>query len=65
VGVHDCVEALPAVATRCLEEARNSDDAHHKTFLVEMGRAWQRLADEEKTVKGVKVSPVSEPDRRD
>jgi hypothetical protein len=30
-----------------------------------MGRAWQRLADEEKTVKGVKVSPVSEPDRRD
>ena len=52
-------------ATRCLEEARTSVDARHKAFLVEMGQARQRLADQEKNVKGAKVSPVSEPDRGD
>jgi hypothetical protein len=64
----DCMSALKdyqRYATRCLEEARISDDARHKAFLVEMGHAWQRLADQEKNVKGVKVSPVSEPDRGD
>ena len=64
----DCMTALKdyqRYATRCLEEARTSDDARHKAFLVEMGQAWQRLADQERNVKGVKVSPASDPDRGD
>jgi uncharacterized protein YaaW (UPF0174 family) len=52
-------------ATRCLEEARISVDDRHKAFLVEMGQAWQALADQAKNIKGVKVSPASEPDRGD
>jgi uncharacterized protein YaaW (UPF0174 family) len=52
-------------ATRCLEEAHISVDDRHKAFLVEMGQAWQRLADQAKNLKGAEVSPVSEPDRGD
>jgi hypothetical protein len=62
----DCMSALKhyqRYATRCLEEARISDDA--RLNFVEMGHAWQRLADQEKRVKGVEISPVSEPDRGD
>jgi hypothetical protein len=52
-------------ATRCLEEARNTVDARHKAFLVEMAQAWQRLVDQTTTVKETEVSPLSEPDRGD
>ena len=52
-------------ATRCFEEARTCVDARHKAFLVEMGQAWQRLADQAKNVKGAEVNPILKPDRGD
>ena len=34
-------------AVRCLQDARTTVDPRHKTFLVEMAQAWQRLAERE------------------
>lgn len=68
VNIRDGMTALKdyqRYAARCLEEARNTVDPRHKAFLVEMGQAWQRLADQAANVTGTKVSPVSEPDRGD
>lgn len=50
---------------RCLQEARMAADSGHKAFLVEMAQVWQKLADEAKTFKSVRVSSDSEPDRGD
>ena len=33
-------------AVRCLQDARTTVDPRHKTFLVEMAQAWQRLPSE-------------------
>jgi hypothetical protein len=53
-------------ATRCLEEACIAVDARQKALLQEMAQAWQRLADEAKSAKGLQeASTVSEPDRGD
>jgi hypothetical protein len=52
-------------ATRCLEEASITVDARHKALLQEMAQAWQRLADEATSAKGLRARTVSELDRGD
>jgi hypothetical protein len=52
-------------ATRCLEEACITVDARLKALLQEMAQAWQRLADEAKSAKGVQASAAPELDRGD
>ena len=49
-------------ATRCLEEARITVDARHKALLQEMALAWQRLADEATSAKGLQATTASEPE---
>ena len=49
-------------ATRCLEEARITVDARHKALLQEMAQAWQWLADEATSAKGVQATTASEPE---
>ena len=34
-------------AARCLRDARETIDPRQKVFLIEMARAWQRLAERE------------------
>jgi hypothetical protein len=52
-------------ASRCLQEARSTNDFKLKAFLVEMAQEWQRLADQLKTTAAVHKAPSSEPDRGD
>jgi len=49
---------------RCLQDARTTVDPRHKTFLVEMAQAWQRLAERETHGRSDYAS-VSELDRGD
>jgi len=52
-------------ATRCVEEACITADAGLKALLQEMAQAWQRLADEATSAKGLRAGTVSELDRGD
>jgi len=52
-------------AARCREEARIITDSRLRLFLVEMAQAWERLAEQAKTIKGGKVDSAAEPDRGD
>ena len=52
-------------AVRCLQGARTTVDPRHKTFLVEMAQAWQRLADRETHARNGDAFSISEMDRGD
>jgi hypothetical protein len=52
-------------AVRCLQDARTTVDPRHKTFLVEMAQAWQRLAERETHARNGYTCSVSELDRGD